>query len=264
MEKVGVKMSALTLGSTVSLTCPSNPVSGASSAVERSSVSPRERLTSLIEATEKLPYMLGADWAVIENVPEKFILSAYPLDGMEPYWEGVINDSVSLGVQLASVSPEDYHLPEKGKLILGPGEIALKTKATDENLTTRQYVISRYKDGCSWLFTHFQLNTWGDGKVPSDKVFDHLMSQYEDKVEELIKSPAISGTRLTTQVHCMGGVGRTGTFVFARCLRCQPVREEIGPSIILSRLRSQRSGLVETDGQMYFAIKHGSKDVTKK
>jgi protein tyrosine phosphatase len=212
------------------------------------------------EMGEEAPYMRGANWVHSPDVPETFLLSAYPLDGFEEYWNGVIHDGVRIGIQLASVLPGDYHLASPGdKKQYALGEIQLVSVRQLESCTKRVYEITHPRSS-SWIMTHLEFKSWGDMKTPEPASFDAFMQVYERLVgfltEEMKISHDLPDSRLVSQVHCMGGIGRTGTFVFTRALRCHKDGSH-SPYDILGKLRDQRTGLVETTSQEAFAIEHG-------
>lgn len=192
-----------------------------------------------------IPSMTGANFLNDPCIPERFVLSSYPFYGNDEYWNAIIGDGVDLGVQLASLNPPlDYHLILGSSVEYAQGTVMLKELKREGALTVRVYHLYP-RDGGERIFTHFYI-PWTDMDLPKSEDFDQLYMAYKRKLEHL--------SQPVTHVHCAGGVGRTGTFVYTRALESHGSVDGLSPVKVLENLRTCRSGLVETMAQREFSI----------
>lgn len=104
---------------------------------------------------------------------------------------------------------------------------------------------------------HYHFNAWPDHGVPSDP---GCVLSFLDDVND---SWQATGASSPIVVHCSAGIGRTGTFIVIDRL-VEEIRErgldtEIDIQRTVGAVRSQRSGLVQTEAQykfIYLAIQH--------
>lgn len=206
------------------------------------------------------PYMRGSDWVKAPGVPERFLLSSYPLDGFDEYWEGVIVNKVSIGIQLATALPGDYHIREVGsQKEVRFGLLRLDRQTNHGGVVQRVYTVFSHLEAGERKFYHYELSHWNDTKTPDTVAFGTLMRLYElrislclNQMDSFFCGDFVNQCPLVTQVHCMSGAGRTGTFVLTRVMKCQQSQNEA--SDVLEHLRQQRWGLVETKLQFDFAV----------
>ncbi|XP_044758001.1 tyrosine-protein phosphatase non-receptor type 11-like [Coccinella septempunctata] len=119
---------------------------------------------------------------------------------------------------------------------------------------------------------HYHFQAWPDHGVPSDpgsvlNFLQEVNKQYENiKLEQIEGKPP--GPVL---VHCSAGIGRTGTFIVIDMildyLKRQGLNSEIDIQKTVQMVRSQRSGMVQTEAQykfVYLAVKHYIETTTER
>ena len=106
---------------------------------------------------------------------------------------------------------------------------------------------------------HYHFHAWPDHGVPSDPGcvlnFLHDVNLKQESLEPKPNGPTI--------VHCSAGIGRTGTFIVIDMIIDQIKRlgfeSEVDIQRTVQMVRSQRSGMVQTEAQyrfVYLAIQH--------
>ncbi|KAL7291514.1 hypothetical protein TKK_0014773 [Trichogramma kaykai] len=116
---------------------------------------------------------------------------------------------------------------------------------------------------------HYHFQAWPDHGVPADPGcvlnFLHDVNARQESITEG-KSPV--GPIL---VHCSAGIGRTGTFIVIDMILDQIKRHgldcEIDIQRTIQRVRSQRSGMVQTEAQykfVYLAVLHYIETVSQR
>ncbi|XP_073169455.1 tyrosine-protein phosphatase non-receptor type 11 isoform X2 [Lepidochelys kempii] len=122
-------------------------------------------------------------------------------------------------------------------------------------MTTKE--VERGKGNTERTVWQYHFRTWPDHGVPSDPggVLDFL-----EEVHHKQESIADSGPVV---VHCSAGIGRTGTFIVIDILidiiREKGVDCDIDVPKTIQMVRSQRSGMVQTEAQyrfIYMAVQH--------
>lgn len=227
-------------------------------------------LASSSSSLQKIPVEISlfeedANYVKAPHVPETFLVSVHPTKP-EQYWQAMIVSGAQIGVQLDQ-SQIDYHLLPGYTYSFAFGTIQLKKSemlTSDCSLQRREYLLTD-AEGKSRNFTHYSLN-WPDYGTPHSDSFADLMLDYRKQIEILKSqqpaSNSLSSDALETDsnaikvhVHCRAGRGRSGTFLFARCLDCQPKNPLVAsePEELLEHIRSQRFGLVENPHQYLFA-----------
>ncbi|XP_058824879.1 tyrosine-protein phosphatase corkscrew isoform X2 [Topomyia yanbarensis] len=142
----------------------------------------------------------------------------------------------------------------------GPAKVTCLSETSTADYTLREFLLSwRGQDERKIFQYHFQV--WPDHGVPSDPgcVLNFLQDvnarQEQLQLEGLAPGPIC--------VHCSAGIGRTGTFIVIDMILDQIDREGLDCEIDIQRtiqmVRSQRSGMVQTEAQykfVYFAVQH--------
>ncbi|XP_021705061.1 tyrosine-protein phosphatase corkscrew isoform X2 [Aedes aegypti] len=142
----------------------------------------------------------------------------------------------------------------------GSAKVTCLSETSTADYTLREFLLSwRGQDERKIFQYHFQV--WPDHGVPSDPgcVLNFLQDvnarQEQLQLEGLTPGPIC--------VHCSAGIGRTGTFIVIDMILDQIDREGLDCEIDIQRtiqmVRSQRSGMVQTEAQykfVYFAVQH--------
>lgn len=142
----------------------------------------------------------------------------------------------------------------------GSAKVTCLSETSTADYTLREFLLSwRGQDERKIFQYHFQV--WPDHGVPSDPgcVLNFLQDvnarQEQLQLEGLVPGPIC--------VHCSAGIGRTGTFIVIDMILDQIDREGLDCEIDIQRtiqmVRSQRSGMVQTEAQykfVYFAVQH--------
>ncbi|CAM1308650.1 PTPN11 (predicted) [Pycnogonum litorale] len=145
------------------------------------------------------------------------------------------------------------------------GEAKICNKMTVCNLgesstadyTLREFLVTKEGHLESRKVYHYHFQAWPDHGVPSDPGcvlnFLHDVNVRQDYITNA--GPII--------VHCSAGIGRTGTFIVIDMILDQIKRLGLDTEIDIQRtvqmVRSQRSGMVQTEAQykfVYLAVQH--------
>ena len=143
------------------------------------------------------------------------------------------------------------------------GAFTVKTisEETHHDYILREFLLSKStnaKDQERKIF-HYHFHAWPDHGVPSDPGcvlnFLHDVNLKQESLEPKPNGPTI--------VHCSAGIGRTGTFIVIDMIIDQIKRlgfeSEVDIQRTVQMVRSQRSGMVQTEAQyrfVYLAIQH--------
>ncbi|GIY72400.1 tyrosine-protein phosphatase non-receptor type 11 [Caerostris darwini] len=148
--------------------------------------------------------------------------------------------------------PEINQIKEVGKFVL---------KNLSESSTT-DYILREFtltKENCTESRTiyHYHFTAWPDHGVPSDP---GCVLNFLHDVNHRQESVPGSGPII---VHCSAGIGRTGTFIVIDMIVDLIKRQGLDCEIDIQRsilmVRSQRSGMVQTEAQykfVYLAVQH--------
>jgi tyrosine-protein phosphatase non-receptor type 11 len=114
------------------------------------------------------------------------------------------------------------------------------------------------RENVSWTVYQYHFMEWMDKRIPTPERTDSILSFIGD-INNQWKENNYAGPLV---VHCSAGIGRTGTFIVIDCVLNQIKKRGLECDIDIAKtitsLRSQRSGLVQTDLQykfIYLAIK---------
>ncbi|KFO95814.1 Tyrosine-protein phosphatase non-receptor type 11, partial [Calypte anna] len=149
--------------------------------------------------------------------------------------------------------PDEYSLKEYGVM-----RVRNVKESAAHDYTLRELKLSKVGQGNTertvWQY-HFR--TWPDHGVPSDPggVLDFLEEVHHKQESISDAGPVV--------VHCSAGIGRTGTFIVIDILidiiREKGVDCDIDVPKTIQMVRSQRSGMVQTEAQyrfIYMAVQH--------
>uniref|UniRef100_A0A8C5XZK3 Tyrosine-protein phosphatase non-receptor type n=1 Tax=Microcebus murinus TaxID=30608 RepID=A0A8C5XZK3_MICMU len=149
--------------------------------------------------------------------------------------------------------PDEYSLKEYRVM-----HVRNVKESAARDYTLRELKLSKVGQGNTertiWQY-HFR--TWPDHGVPSDPgVMLDFLEEVHHKQESIMDAGPVV-------VHCSAGIGRTGTFIVIDILidiiREKGVDCDIDVPKTIQMVRSQRSGMVQTEAQyrfIYMAVQH--------
>ena len=167
--------------------------------------------------------------------------------------------------------------PEKGQA-KEAGKITVKTVSEKLTLdyTLREFAVE--KEGCEHIRTiyHYHFTAWPDHGVPSDPGcvlnFLHEVNKKQECIEDAgpiivhcryIFNSVFSIEKKLLFFYSSAGIGRTGTFIVIDMIIDQIKKQGLDCEIDIQRtiqmVRSQRSGMVQTEAQykfVYLAVQH--------
>ncbi|XP_057317863.1 tyrosine-protein phosphatase corkscrew isoform X2 [Microplitis mediator] len=170
--------------------------------------------------------------------------------------------------------------PEEGEAAEYGNEWKVRALArtSTADYTLREFLLQGNKPNFSEprRIYHYHFQAWPDHGVPSDPGcvlnFLHDVNARQDSIAASLNSngqtPAHVGPIL---VHCSAGIGRTGTFIVIDMILDQIKQHgldcEIDIQRTIQRVRSQRSGMVQTEAQykfVYLAVLHYIETATQR
>ena len=139
----------------------------------------------------------------------------------------------------------------------GPFVIKNVEEKETQDYTLREFLVSKNKSEERRIY-HYHFQAWPDHGVPSDPgCVLNFLADVTIKQESLEPRPG------PIVVHCSAGIGRTGTFIVIDMIIDQIKRQgfecEIDIQRTIQMVRSQRSGMVQTEAQykfVYMAVQH--------
>ncbi|XP_055634570.1 tyrosine-protein phosphatase corkscrew isoform X2 [Toxorhynchites rutilus septentrionalis] len=142
----------------------------------------------------------------------------------------------------------------------GQARVSCLSETSTADYTLREFLLSwRGKEERKIYQYHFQV--WPDHGVPSDPGCVLNFLQDVNARQELLRLEQSNPGPIC--VHCSAGIGRTGTFIVIDMILDQIDREGLECEIDIQRtiqmVRSQRSGMVQTEAQykfVYYAVQH--------
>ncbi|CAH0557183.1 unnamed protein product [Brassicogethes aeneus] len=145
------------------------------------------------------------------------------------------------------------------------GKIKVRTvsESSRPHYTLREFAVSMEGAGDRKVF-HYHFTAWPDHGVPSDPgcvlEFLHEVNRKQETLQGELPANQPPGAIL---VHCSAGIGRTGTFIVIDMILDQLKKNGLDCEIDIQRtiqmVRSQRSGMVQTEAQykfVYLAVQH--------
>ncbi|CRK90057.1 CLUMA_CG003777, isoform B [Clunio marinus] len=142
----------------------------------------------------------------------------------------------------------------------GHAKVTCLTETSTNDYTLRELLFSwRGREERKIFQYHFLV--WPDHGVPTDPGCVLNFLQDVNARQEQLMSDGINPGPIC--VHCSAGIGRTGTFIVIDMILDQIDREGLDCEIDIHRtiqmVRSQRSGMVQTEAQykfVYYAVQH--------
>lgn len=144
-------------------------------------------------------------------------------------------------------------------------KVAVKnvSQSSTADYTLREFLVTYQEQERTVYHYHFQ--AWPDHGVPSDPGcvlnFLHDVNARQESIPDA--GPVL--------VHCSAGIGRTGTFIVIDMILDQIKRQGLDCEIDIQRtiqmVRSQRSGMVQTEAQykfVYLAVQHYIQTVSQR
>ncbi|XP_017473137.1 PREDICTED: tyrosine-protein phosphatase corkscrew isoform X2 [Rhagoletis zephyria] len=151
--------------------------------------------------------------------------------------------------------------PDEGQCRqFGPAKIQCLSESKTSDYTLREFIFS-WRDKPERRIYHYHFQVWPDHGVPQDPgCVLNFLQDVNTKQSQLTLAGEKPGPIC---VHCSAGIGRTGTFIVIDMILDQIDRYGLDTEIDIQRtiqmLRSQRSGLVQTEAQykfVYYAVQH--------
>ncbi|XP_063606956.1 tyrosine-protein phosphatase non-receptor type 11-like isoform X3 [Penaeus indicus] len=130
------------------------------------------------------------------------------------------------------------------------------SESSNNDYILREFLVSKDSQPERKIF-HYHFTAWPDHGVPSDPgCVLNFLHDVNKRQEEITSAGPIV-------VHCSAGIGRTGTFIVVDMILDQIKRQGLDCEIDIQRtiqmVRSQRSGMVQTEAQykfVYLAVQH--------
>ncbi|EDW32731.1 GL18228 [Drosophila persimilis] len=151
--------------------------------------------------------------------------------------------------------------PDEGKCEqFGSARIQCVSENSTSDYTLREFLVS-WREQPQRRIYHYHFQVWPDHGVPADPgCVLNFLQDVNTKQSNLAQAGEKPGPIC---VHCSAGIGRTGTFIVIDMILDQIVRNGLDTEIDIQRtiqmVRSQRSGLVQTEAQykfVYYAVQH--------
>ncbi|EFN65023.1 Tyrosine-protein phosphatase non-receptor type 11 [Camponotus floridanus] len=162
--------------------------------------------------------------------------------------------------------------PEEGEVTEYGNEWKVRavSRTSTADYTLREFLLQGTKPNFSESrrIYHYHFQAWPDHGVPSDPgCVLNFLHDVNARQESIAASLASSNQNVPCigpiLVHCSAGIGRTGTFIVIDMILDQIKRHgldcEIDIQRTIQRVRSQRSGMVQTEAQykfVYLAVLH--------
>nr|CAD7569639.1 unnamed protein product [Timema californicum] len=139
------------------------------------------------------------------------------------------------------------------------------SESSTADYTLREFVVMKEGFDEERKVYHYHFQAWPDHGVPSDP---GCVLNFLHDVNARQESIPNAGSVL---VHCSAGIGRTGTFIVIDMILDQIKRQGLDCEIDIQRtiqmVRSQRSGMVQTEAQykfVYLAVQHYIETVSQR
>lgn len=184
---------------------------------------------------------------------------------IEDFWNMIWQENVRVIVMTTKEVERgkkkcEKYWPDKGaKQSWGAATITGISESSTADYTLRELLFSwKAADDRRVYQYHFQV--WPDHGVPADP---GCVLNFLQDVNMRQRQILALGIRPPLCIHCSAGIGRTGTFIVIDMILDQIDREGVDCEIDIQRtiqlVRSQRSGMVQTEAQykfVYLAVQH--------
>ncbi|KAH0945930.1 hypothetical protein HN011_007928 [Eciton burchellii] len=144
------------------------------------------------------------------------------------------------------------------------------SRTSTADYTLREFLLQGTKPNFSESrrIYHYHFQAWPDHGVPADpgcvlNFLHDVNARQESIAASLVSNNQTMSSIGPILVHCSAGIGRTGTFIVIDMILDQIKRHgldcEIDIQRTIQRVRSQRSGMVQTEAQykfVYLAVLH--------
>ncbi|XP_076856123.1 receptor-type tyrosine-protein phosphatase epsilon isoform X2 [Brachyhypopomus gauderio] len=183
----------------------------------------------------------------------KFIAAQGPKqETVSDFWRMIWEQKSATIVMLTNLKErkEDkcyQYWPNQGCWTYGNVRVAVEDVTVLVDYTIRKFCVQNANDGSKTprLVTQLHFTSWPDFGVPFSPIG---MLKFLKKVKQV--NPSYGGPIV---VHCSAGVGRTGTFiVIDAMIDMMHTEQKIDVFAFVSRIRDQRSQLIQTDMQYSF------------
>ncbi|XP_038677443.1 receptor-type tyrosine-protein phosphatase epsilon isoform X2 [Scyliorhinus canicula] len=187
------------------------------------------------------------------KVKNKFIAAQGPKEEtVSDFWRMIWEQKSAAIVMLTNVKEKKEekcfkYWPDQGLWTYGAIRVSVEDVTVLVDYTIRKFTIQNQRAGnkSPRLVTQLHFTSWPDFGVPFAPIG---MLKFLKKVKAV--NPSHSGPIV---VHCSAGVGRTGTFiVIDAMIDMMYAEQKVDVFGFVSRIRGQRSQLVQTDMQYSF------------
>nr|CAI5840570.1 unnamed protein product [Callosobruchus analis] len=144
-------------------------------------------------------------------------------------------------------------------------------ESSTPHYTLREFLVTKEGNTCERKVYHYHFQAWPDHGVPSDPGVVLNFLHEVNKRQETIQQETPLQPPGAILVHCSAGIGRTGTFIVIDMILDQLKRHGLNCEIDIQRtiqmVRSQRSGMVQTEAQykfVYLAVQHHIETITER
>ncbi|XP_051859811.1 tyrosine-protein phosphatase corkscrew isoform X1 [Drosophila albomicans] len=155
----------------------------------------------------------------------------------------------------------ERYWPDEGQCKqFGHAKVQCVKENSTNDYTLREFLFS-WRDKPERRIYHYHFQVWPDHGVPADPgCVLNFLQDVNTKQSNLTHAGEKPGPIC---VHCSAGIGRTGTFIVIDMILDQIMRNGLDTEIDIQRtiqmVRSQRSGMVQTEAQykfVYYAVQH--------
>jgi Protein tyrosine phosphatase len=197
---------------------------------------------------DRLPQILkefaGQSHNSISIKNHHYIASGLPRG--EAFWGMCLKEKPQAIVQLA---PGRYYPPKEGQIThFHKGVLSVSTLSVEKiGLVAEKRIIEIKDHQSTHQLTHWYFSAWPDMSTPKPQDFHEFYKRFS----------ADRTPHDKTVVHCLGGIGRTGTFLAIDILSQEP---EMNPFSLVVEMRKQRPfSMIETKAQFLFALAYVSR-----
>ncbi|KAM9463054.1 receptor-type tyrosine-protein phosphatase epsilon isoform 1-T3 [Clarias gariepinus] len=217
---------------------------------------PYDHSRVVLTQTDGIPHSDYVNASYIDGYKDKnkFIAAQGPKhETVADFWRMIWEQKSATIVMLTNLKErkEDkcyQYWPDKGCWMYGNVRVAVEDITVLVDYTIRKFCVQyQASDGSKTprLVTQLHFTSWPDFGVPFSPIG---MLKFLKKVKQV--NPSYAGPIV---VHCSAGVGRTGTFiVIDAMIDMMHEEQKIDVFGFVSRIRDQRSQLVQTDMQYSF------------